>query len=428
MIDNNPNKDTHKDILWQKIRFFQTKILNPESWYTGIGIKKYFKKNLFSLKPDLQNPSLKSSQWSGYCHFCLGQSFTNLLQKQNLRPNKQILMHPLLPASLVETLKQEPCDLLTLDIQKDTLNWSTQDLEDFVSQNQTELVVFYVFNGLYREVAKMLTSLKARHIPAIVIVDNSDINWEFFEVLESLELGGLIWNAGQDFLSKNLNQTLANKLKPRTWYFSINLEKRSLSLLEYHLSDSQKGYQDLVKNYYYLLLKKYKKLDLKGKLYDFFINKIYLREEFKDKDSDKDPQEIEQLLKENYQQTNNLAVPDIFFDWQTSFTSDTSFVEFLKSSLDSPQRQEEAKKLYSFLAKEIKTRPNGSLEVPSLNLQRDYLVYFFLSTDQGYWQDYFEDQGYKIFEGLQVSSQFTNNPDLENTALIQEFLIGLKTS
>jgi hypothetical protein len=121
-------------------------------------------------------------------------------------------------------------------------------------------------------------------------------------------------------------------------------------------------------------------------------------------------------------------VPDIFFDWQTSFTSDTSFVEFLKSSLDSPQRQEEAKKLYSFLAKEIKTRPNGSLEVPSLNLQRDYLVYFFLSTDQGYWQDYFEDQGYKIFEGLQVSSQFTNNPDLENTALIQEFLIGLKTS
>lgn len=460
-----PKADWHKLdtklkelFLRQKLDLLINYLQKKDRWYTGTSIKNFLKKNVFSLR-NLENPVIKAGRWSAYCHYSKKDSLNNLLEKNNVKANAKVLIHPLLPKELVDLLRQKKTQLLTLDITKDTLAWDSQHFQDFLDNYKVDIIINYNFNGLYKPLIEQIEILNSKIIPQITILNQPFITTKLLEFFSKQVLGGIIWHFGDSFWDNELAFFLPNSLQSQDWYVSWHFENRTSSILEYHLSKSQENYEALIFNYYKLILQKYKKLNkLKALFYDL-LAKIAFR--IPKKNNEDLSTEISRLYKQNIV----FAVPDIVFDLEilnqkfvkeylsttkandskhtqikTPFgpkaktensteTKDSlnlahsyNFKGYLYNKLEEETwLQKQAENYYQTFSKQVHLRPSGTIEVPRFFLDQIYLEYFFYSTESDYWT-----QQYPQIKQLEIDP-WVLKQNLPNSHFVYKYYLGLPT-
>jgi hypothetical protein len=337
-LQNSLKPQNSSDILAKKAKLvFNT--LQKSSWYTGIAIKDHILKNLFqttkaeliSNQSNFQNQAIKAGRWSAYCHYSLLQSFNNLLIKHDIKAGKKVIINPILPETLVQAVLDTSAQTLPFDIDLNTLTFNpekllayleSQKLED--SNKPIDLVVFYVFNGLYQQITQTVIELQKMGIASLVVVDNQNPNFEMLDLFEKLTLGSVIFNYGSSFWDDHLNQAIDQSnpqnlnseviLPDKNWFVSWFIETRTRSVLEYSLSQSQSQYQQLLSTYLYLILEKKKKqsslFNFVAQATPFALNEIYLDQKFKN------PAQAVEKIKELYPKILDQPVPDLVFELQ----------------------------------------------------------------------------------------------------------------
>lgn len=373
---------TEKEILWDKIKLMYRALSKPDRWYTGQSIKKYLRTKVFQQgSQDYRNIPIQSGRWSAYCHYSLLKSFQNLLDKHNLKPESKVLVHPLVPAELLDELQKRNLQIDFVDINKHTLAFDSQTFTDSVKRNNNipsyDLVINYTFNGLYEFVTEQVKLCQQQSIPVLCIVDNASINRSVLELFQQIELGSVLWMMGESFLDKELEYVISEPLETAPWYSSWFIETRTKSILEYHLKDSYKNFIPLIECYTYLLIKKYQKHSFVAKLWLFPLKRYLFRTEIQNKDK------AQTILEDSYNQIFDAAVPDVFFDliMQPSSVGVPNNVP----TVEAVDTQPRAHEIYSTLVEEVATRPAGTLEIPDLYLDKTYLSYFFYTTEEVYW-------------------------------------------
>lgn len=413
---NLTQKSANEKLLWQQIQLIYTFLQKPNSWYTGLSVKRWLKKNILT---NTKNHQINAGRWSAYCHFSQLQSFCNLLDKFQLATNSQILVHPLLPDFLAQELIKRGFKIISFDIDKNNLNWQVGDLTEFLKTWNIDLVIFYSFNGLVEEIVQNLSILLGKVVPSLVIIDNEKLSHQTLELFEKLSLGAVLYFGGKDLWTPFLNQVLDNKIAQQNWYFSWFLETRTRSILENHLSVSQETNQKLVESFFYLLVQKWQKQSLVNYFSGLFKG-ILLKNKIKNN------QEAIQIIGENWSKTLEFAVSDLIFEMELEIKKSTNQTE----SQNNTKNQIKAQNWQQYFANSIPKRPSGSLQVPVFFTLRNYLCYFIFTTEKDFWQDFLL-QNYKMahddfFLPLQPISPIITKMDLPNVAFIQKYLLVIK--
>ncbi len=428
-------KDLEKQYLWSKISIIYKSLQKPGSWYTGLAIKKYIQKNIFTLScsntknTGTANTSIHSGRWSAYCHFSRLLAFRNLLDKHHIISGNHVLIHPLLPAPLVDELISRGCILETLDISKNDLGFNQDLLNTYFEEHEEQdnfpqLIIEYGFTGIYKSMLETIKKTYQLAIPTMVVIDNNHINVRLLEIFDEHKLGSVLWFFGDSFLDDHINEVLEETVESQNWHLSWYLETRTRSILEYHLSNSHDVYLPLIKNYVYLLIKKYQKLDIKSFLVPLVAQKLVL------KLPSTKPKEVTKQVHDLYDEALDFAVPDLVFELHES--SQNHHTKSSKLPIDhyaladfSAQVHIKAKSLYDYFARGVATKPQGSLEVPFFYSDRTYLEYFFYTSEKSVWYNELKQKGYTV-SGLPESHQFLRDSDnTPNAQFICKYLLSI---
>lgn len=401
--------------LQKRLKIVYTALARRNRWFTGLSIKKYLKRNIFKFIENFNNTAINSGRWSSYCHYSLLKSFQNLLDKNEIQKGSKVLVHPLLPSSLLNELVERECQIFSLDISKETLNFSAENFYHQIDLNPFDLIIHYAFNGLYEELIDFTLKSGEKIIPSIFIIDNFEINISLLQLFEKHLLGGVIWNFGDSFWDKQLDIVLDFDLPIKKWFISWQLENRTKSVLEYHLSDSQDNYIPILESYFYLLLENYPFLDF-HKIYYSLYRFLFLKK------SISSPQQAVGMLNQNYQKIFNSAIPDLVFDLQlsnpVSFKNKDLPNELIKSAAGI---QQETKKLSNYFLDAVKKRPVGSLEIPPLFLNKCYLKYFIYTTESVFWNNHLNPNDIETFQLGPLDPFFQKMNHLPNAQFVTEY-------
>ncbi len=414
---------TKKEIFWKKIKFFYNILNKKQRWYTGLAIKKMLRQKVFSLLDGFNNPAITAGRWSAYCHYSQILAFNNLIYKFNLKENAVILVHPLLPAPLVDQLLAFKFKIVSVDLDKSSLAFDGKKLAEYIRQlrvrnEQPELIIHYGFNGIYEPIVELAEEAYRYTIPSMAVIDNPNVNLALLEVFNKLPLGGVVWNFGDSFFDEHLNKITNSNLQSKDWYVSWYLETRTKSILEYHLSKSHTIYQTLIEAVFLITLEDYKKYDWKAGVYIFLAQRYFFESKLKSK------KEAQEWIKNNYTEIFNAAVPDVVFDLQLYFPEEYN-ADYLKQLNNAVHLREQSKKLYNFFLEKLPYRPQGSLEIPDFYLDRTYLKYFVFTTDFKYWNEAIDMMDCKLENSLEIHPNFWRKPGLTQANFITKFLIDV---
>jgi hypothetical protein len=410
----------------QKIKFLLDSLDRQSSWYTGLSIKRYIKEHVFSLQVDFHNRTLESGRWSAYTHLNQERAFSNLLSKHLINENSIIITHPLIPPSLFNTLQETGAHIETLEINKTTLSFDSNNLQDFIRQlriknQKPDLIIHYDSNGLYNDIAKSLEFSKELYIPSIVVIDNPIINSEFFNCLNALHLGGILWLSQESFIDEHIEEAMSGDLNNLDWYFSIHIEDRIRSIAENHLRESHDIFEQLIKDYLIILATKHKKDGIRGYLYWWLTKFNHIK---KDETIDT----ITERLKDTYFSLPQSALPDILFDLEDRFPTqpESNPIDLLEHDLVFRTR---AKMVYDFFAEVLEKKPDVKIEIPSFYLDRTYLKFVFYTTEKEYWQSIFEAQGISISTLTHTYNNLVNETNIPITKFVASYglVIDLNT-
>ena len=409
-------------VLKDKLGVIYTALQKPGHWYTGLSIKRYLKQQIFSLlKEEFNNSSITSGRWSAYCHYSEIKAFVNLLDKNEVRFGTNVLVHPLLPDFLIDELLKREVNIITLDINKSTLNFDPNEVKSVISsrlntEKQIELIIHYGFNGIYENIIESVKIAQQAVVPSILIIDNYDTNLCMLDLFNVLTLGSVLWSFGDSFWDDQLDAVLDIKLQSQPWFVSWHLETRTRAILEYHLSQSKDLFEPLINAFFYLLLNEYKKQNFLGNIYQFAASKIIFKDKFKNQ------QDALNYIKVNYDKLFESAIPDLVFDLQTKAperTVDFGLPEFLLNK--SGQLQYRAKQLYDFFLEGLNSRESGSLEIPDYYLDRSYLKYFVYTTEPDHWYKELKKQNFIVETLPPMHRLLTDNVNLKNAQFVTKF-------
>jgi hypothetical protein len=430
------SKNTEQAHNQNILRIINKYLDNPSRLYSGIEIKKYLKKYLFSLTDnDLSNP-LKAGRWSAYCHYDLSQSLENILSKHQLSPDQNILSHPLLNKNLVDVLIKNQLNIFSLDIDKNTLNWKMSALREKILEHEKNnlplsLVIQICHNGLADEIIENIELLELKHIPSVLIIADQVPTPSVLKAITKMKYGSVIINGGKSFWDKKLNEVIKDKSFNNDWYFSWFIENRASSTLEYHLRDSYRIFEQLLNAYNYLFTKKTKTTNwflTLSKLFDVvFTEKGSLLNIFKPKF--KNPEEATKIIKKYYSVSMQLAVSDLPFDIElyereNSQINDHTFV-IDKWKEQVLEYQIQAKYWQQFFSSQIQQRPQGSLEIPVYYYKKIYSKYFLYSTEQQFWQGNLQTKGVSVKVGFQIHDIFSQANGFDNAKFASQFLLWI---
>jgi hypothetical protein len=396
-----------------KVQLLKIALQKKDRWFSGLSLKKYLKKNIFSLKTNFSNPAITAGRWSSYCHYSELKSLQNLFDKLEIKKNTKVLVHPLASEFVIEELISRQAQIWSLDIDKSSLNFHNLQFANFLAKNKIDAVIHYAFNGIYEEISKYVQICQNEGIPSLVFIDNFDLNSSLLDLFNNLTLGGIIWKFGDSFLDDQLDAVIDTDLESKNWFVSWYIENRTRSILEYHLSESQKEYEILIESLYYLHLLKYQQENFfKGLLTKIQSKFLFSKWIYSEK-------EAINFIKTHYPKIFNSAVPDVVFDLQTE--SPARFIDYgvpehiiHSSSL----WQFRAKSLYQFLLKKIPERPADSLEIADFYLDRVYFRYLFFSTERDYWLDFLSSKGLMLETFSDLHPILQSNKLLENAHFV----------
>lgn len=406
---------TEKETLSKKVEIVYKALQKKSRWYTGLSIKKYLQQEIFNLQPDFKNHSILAGRWSAYCHYSEIPAFNNLLDKNHINFDSRVIVHPLLPDYLVAELLKKTKNITSLDIEKSTLSINPDLILKKAQEENIDAVILYGFNGLYGNISKTAKLLKPLTIPTIFVVDNFDINSSLLEAFESIELGSVLWSFGDSFWDDQLDTVMEYKLKTHTWFTSWHIETRTLSLLEYHLSESHQLYIQVIEAFLYLLQSKVSN-GLGQKIKQLATNKFYLSSEFSS------PSEAQQLISAKYNKMFYSAVPDLVFDLQLE--TPVNYIDYGHAEQvlqSSSEIQIQSKNLYDYFIKQLPIRPKNSLEIPDYLLGQAYLKYTILTTEANHWYQLLSQKGTIIETFPPLHPIFADDKNLVNSQAVVNY-------
>jgi hypothetical protein len=341
------------DQLLPQIEVLRTALSKKHRWYTGLPIKSYLKKTLLRHvdQTEPKNLPLDSGRWSAYCHYSLDAAFLNLLEKHSISPQSTVVIHPFTPTHLVETLQTIGCTIQLLDIDTNTLAFDENRFDEHLEKiSHIDLVIHYVKYGSTKTVENLLAKTTSKTIPSLVFYDHDFITTNLLSLIKSHTLGSFLWLGGDSFWDEILDGVIPTKLPTQKWFFSWYLETRTLSILEYHLTESQDSCVPVIESYYQIVNEAYRNGNFWAGLYYSAINQ-FLYQLPKRK-----PEELTKTIETGYQKMLKGAIPDIVFELkllegvsqQSTVKEDindfshllsNSFLRLLKSMYDTDQSQ-----------------------------------------------------------------------------------------
>ncbi len=401
--------------LLEKTEILYNALQKVNYLYTGLSIKKYLNKFIFSQKKDFHNPIISSGRWNSYAHYSINYALQNLLKKNLINDQSKVLIHPLLPEYLVEEILNVNTQPYFLDINKDTLNWSSKVLENYLNSQLVDLIVIYSFNGLYKDIQNLLDITFKQTIPVILIVDNPNFTEDLLSTIEKQKLGGVIINFEDSFLDNHLSKDLELEVVNNSWYISWQLETRTISVLEYHRSLSHQIILPFLEAYLYLMIEKYKKINPIGNLLKFSLSKFIFNRKFTNIKEAKD------YIIDHYEDILELAIPDIIFDleyyYPTYLLNKTNLEQMTKNI------HHQSKKMYDYFVQAVKKTRKGTLEVPNFYLDQIYQYYFIYSTQRQHWLSELKELGYKCQGISTLHTLVKENKNLPNSNFIANYIL-----
>jgi len=409
---------TDKKLLKQKLDIVYTFLQKQSKWYTGLSIKRYLRKEIFSLATgDFSNNAINSGRWSAYSHYSVVWAFGNLLEKNEITKGSKVVINPLLPTILVDELVRRGVKIIGCDIEKSSLSIDNEDLQEILDQQEAiDLVIHFSFNGIYEPILDSLNRLEQLTIPSIVFIDNENVNPKLLEVFNNQKLGSMLWNFGDSFLDEQLKVVADSELETQNWFVAWHLESRTKSILEYHLSQSQDNFLAIIEAYYFLLAEKVKSFPISFNPLEYFTKNYLLKNKLKNKE------EAQKLLTENYSKVFESAVPDLFFDLQLSLPENKiDYGSAQNVAEKSSQFQIQAKEIYDFLVEMLAEMAKGSLEIPDFYLDRTYLKYFFYSTNTDFWYGQFDNKGLTLEKIPPIHSIFNSQSTIPVAKFVSKY-------
>lgn len=415
-----PSKSTEE--ILEKIKIVYNSLKKPGSWYTGLAIKTLIQRQFFSLIESFNNKSILSGRWSTYAHFNKQLAFQNLLDKQNIKANSTVLIHPLLPIVFVDILLDRKVNIISLDIDKSTLNWNKNTLISYIRQLRSinkdpDLIIQYSFNGLVDEITESIQEIQSFTIPNFIFIDQPELNIQTIKLWDKLELGSVLWSAGNSFCIDELANTIDQQLPEKNWYFSWYLEVRTKSILEYHLSQSNDYFNPILQAYFYILLNLYKEKVWWAFSLPYlsrFVNTIQFN----------NLNEAKNVILENYTNLDYIALPDVIFEIENAINSK---IQPNKNIIEKNHKASNlAKLLYHQLVDLLPKLQPESLEITNFFLDKSYTVYFFYTTNFDYWDNFCQTHNYSKANGLEIHPKLKNKPNLNTANFVANYYFGIQ--
>ncbi len=413
------------DIILEKLKIVYNAIKKPGSWYTGLAIKSFLQKQYFSQLENFNNKVINAGRWSAYTHFSSELAFNNLLDKNHIETGSTVLIHPLLPSKFVDILIARQLNILSLDINKNTLNWDKQNLLDYIRQlrslnKEPHLIIQYSFNGIVEGITNSLSEIQQLTIPNLIVLNQPTISVQSLQLWQKIELGSVLWFAGNSFLDDELAADTGQNLTNRDWYISWYLEARTKSILEYHLSKSQEYFSPLLEAYFYILLTKFKNQNWWAFALPWgsqFVNSIQF----------KSLQEAQQVISDSFENLDYIAIPDVIFELENNVTHkiQNSPNQFINNSHVAASL---SKQIYHWLSDLLPTLSQGSLEIPEYYLNQSYFNYFFYTTAPEYFVQLCQAKNYTISQSVSIHQIFTDKLNLPIANFVNNYYFGIQTS
>ncbi len=385
--------------IWQKIELV-INTLKLDLVEHGTFLKKFVEKTLAS-----ESQEVDTSQFFALKAFCdLPSCLHHLLNTQS--SFKQVLIHPLCPEELVDWLYAKT-ELVSLDIEKSTLHWDIDLLKNFVrSQTEIDLVVFYVQNGLCRDILEGINELKKikPNIKTLVFADIFKINNELRDLILAQVADYFVWKVEIDKIDLGL-EDFTETSKLQQFHCFLGWQKVSTDDIKILKIAQIKHYEQkrlFLEAYLFALLEKYKKYNLfKGFWTKQLYVNIYTHTKFK-----KYQEAIQEMSKQMSFVMQGELLDLFFYDVQISQKEANSFAN--------------PRKLYDILIKQLERLPEGTLEIPPLFLDREYAKYFFYATDFSFWKSFFAKKGLKLSR-IEVSDLILDDFNLETVNFVYKY-------
>jgi hypothetical protein len=408
-----------KKLLELKLKLLEDALTHKQRWYTGVPIKKYLTQKVFNLFND-QNPSnlvLESDRWSAYCHYSNLSAFQNLLDKHGIHESSRVVVHPLLPHDFIDLLVSRGVKIIDCDITLDTLVFNQNQLTDTFKHIETapNLVIHYSDNGFYKQIEDQLEISKKYTVPTLIYANNSTITPDLIDLIQSHTLGSFLWNFGDGFLDNILDEVLEIPLASKNWTVSWYLENRITSSPEHHLAQSQSCYEPIVESYYSLILGRYRQIGLKTIMYNLKHKIARNMKKF-------DRRANQQTITNNYALIATSAVPDIVFELENHFATQSAPQTFYEISHLSHQIKISCKILNNLVTT---TSANNKKNIDIIPVYYDevvYLKYYFYTKDKQHWADWAYKQGLKIYEQQPLHLIFNKDLLINATKISQEIV------
>jgi hypothetical protein len=423
------NSDTNKQNI-KKIKLLDKYLQNSISLYSGLAIKKYITKSYFEpLDLQLSNP-ISAGRYSVYAHNQIVPSFKNLVEKHKISAHSNTLVHPLLDLDLVSILDRTGTSLVTLDIDKSTLNWSTAFLKlaltkASISGKPLDQVIMVCHSGLTEEILEQLKLFGDSNIQVLLIFAFENLSITNFECFKELKLGSILFYSGEDFLAKHLLDLNSKDTSffPRKLILSLFIESRASSILEYQMKDEQNIYTLLLESYFLLLKKKTNAIDFTAGFQTFLDN--VLSKDIKDfrnivSRKNIDFEQVRKQLVTSYMKSQTKAVPDCVFELENNFPTHR-----IKTKADYSNEQiirsDQAKKWHTDISQIMASLENGKVEIPIFYKQKVYSRYFFYTTDFSYFQKLFLEK--KLKGGIEIHPKLLSLAPLPIASFVGKYIV-----
>jgi hypothetical protein len=417
------NTNNPKSLIEQKLKILEYSLENNDNWYDGSAVRDLLNTNIFSSKnPSTpENTRLSSTGWPAYCHYSNKSAFINMLDLHRINEKSKVLIHPLLPSELIDTIISRGATVICSDIDIATLAFDKNTYQSIL-QNEKEtpdLVIHFCDNGVYIPVQELVDFTKKIGLPSMIVLNSQTATQDLINLMYSNTTRSILWNTSSYFEDPILCTMTKKPLNQPNWTISWFLASNS-NLPQNNLKNDKTLYKLVLSSFYTELLAKYREFGLQTIFYTFKHKTARKIKKYDKVAGDKNILEsIENIILS--------AIPNFVF--QIKKTDGLNFgqkLEFNEMNILSNNIKTQAKSLDEMITGDIKKFDKKGDESIHLNENHTYLKYFFYTNDKQFWADWAFKKNLKIYELQPLHSIFTDTK-LPNATMVSNKIVYFDT-
>ncbi len=170
-------------------RVYQTLMdtkLKLDNTNTKSAIKKYFISHVLSQSPfEFQSELLEQNLFSVSAYGSQLEAFKTEVDSYKLPNGSTIIVHPFLPINCVDYLVSKGFDIISSELDYDTLSFNKDTLNNKIINREPKLYIHFTINQLLNEVTGLVKEFEDLEI--LVVDDSKYFNQEFFRLIDSVK-------------------------------------------------------------------------------------------------------------------------------------------------------------------------------------------------------------------------------------------------